>query len=69
MAFDSSSVCRVQSWCQDRFQFQVIKEDFLSDIESRKPPAWTWEEDEWEIDTSHPHYDEDGFATREAFQN
>ena len=43
------------------------KEDFLSAIESNKPANWTWEEDEWEIDTSHPHCDEDGFAYAGSF--
>ena len=44
-----------------------LKEDFLSAIESNKPTDWTWEEDEWEVDTTHPHCDEDGFAYAGSF--
>ena len=57
-----------KAWCtRTGSNSKSSKEDFLSDIESRKPPAWTWEEDEWEIDTSHPHCDEDGFAYAGSF--
>ena len=57
-----------KAWCtRTGSNSMSLKEDFLSAIESNKPTDWTWEEDEWEVDTTHPHCDEDGFAYAGSF--
>ena len=57
-----------KAWCtRTGSNSMSLKEDFLSAIESNKPADWTWEEDEWEVDTTHPHCDEDGFAYAGSF--